>query len=49
MNNEILDTEFNDALDFLFEFCPKEVSKSENGTIILDSSNESDSDWYYDR
>lgn len=46
----MLDTEFNSALDYLIDLAPQDTVKTNSeGTIILDSSNESDNDWYYDK
>lgn len=47
-NNVLFDQEVTEALDFLISMSP-EQSKVVDSIIILDSNNESDNDWYYDR
>ncbi len=47
-NNVLFDQEVTEALDFLICMSP-EQSKVVDNIIILDSNNESDNDWYYDR
>lgn len=46
--NVSFDQEASEALDFLISMSP-EQSKVVDNVIILDSNNESDNDWYYDR
>jgi len=46
----MVDTEFNDALDFLLDLAPQTiVNTNSESTIILNSLDESDVDWYYDK
>lgn len=47
-NNVLFDQEVVEALDFLIPMSPKQ-SKVVDNIIIIDSSSESDNDWYYGR
>lgn len=47
-NNVLFDQEITKNLEFLISMSPK-PSRLVDNIIILDSSKESDNDWYYDR